>query len=145
VRRAAIVCGVDHSEGSRRALPVAADLAGRLDSRLLLINVRPSPAEVPPGTASESDVVRERAVAGGRRLLEQLGAEFLEESGARRLLDLVVGRVEFGDPAYRLARVADEVRATLIVVGARGRGPSGSLVLGRVSQTPRRRGLDPSS
>ncbi len=135
VRREAIVCGVDHSEGSRRALRVAADLAERLDSRLLLINVRPSPAEVPPGLASESDVVRERTVAGGRRLLEELGAEFLEEPGARRLLDLVVGRVEFGDPAYRLARLADEVRATLIVVGSRGHGRSRSILLGSVSQT----------
>jgi nucleotide-binding universal stress UspA family protein len=135
MRRPAIVCGVDHSGGSRRALRVSAELAERLDSRLLLVNVRRSPADVPPGMASELDVVRERAVAGGRRLLEELGAEFLEESRARRLLELVAGRVEFGDPAFRLARVADEVGATLIVVGARGRGRTGSLLLGSVSQT----------
>ena len=135
VLRAAIVCGVDHSEGSRRALRVAADLAERLDSRLLLVNVRRSPADVPPSMASELDVVRERAAAGGRQLLEELGAEFLEESRARRLLELVAGRVEFGDPAFRLARVADEVGATLIVVGARGRGRTRSLLLGSVSQT----------
>jgi nucleotide-binding universal stress UspA family protein len=135
MRRPAIVCGVDHSGGSRRALRVSAELAERLDSRLLLVNVRRSPADVPPGMASELDVVRERAAAGGRRLLADLGAEFLEEPRARRLLELVAGRVEFGDPAFRLARVADEVGATLIVVGARGRGRTGSLLLGSVSQT----------
>jgi nucleotide-binding universal stress UspA family protein len=135
VQRAAIVCGVDHSEGSRRALRVAADLAERLDSRLLLVNVRRSPADVPPGMASELEVVRERAVAGGQRLLGELGGRLLEESPVRRLRDLVVGRVEFGDPASCLARLADEVRATLIVVGSRGRGFSGSLLLGSVSQT----------
>ena len=133
VQRAAIVCGVDHSEGSRRALRVSAELAERLDSRLLLVDVRRSPADVPPGMASELDVVRERAVAGGRRLLEELGAEFLEDSRARHLLELVAGRVELGDPAARLARVADEVGATLIVVGSRGRGRAGSLLLGSVA------------
>ena len=133
--RAAIVCGVDHSEDCRRALRVAAELAERLDSRLVLVNVRPSPADLPPGMAAAAGVARERAVEGGRRLLAELGDELLDEPLTRRLLECVRGRVEFGEPAARLSAVADEIRASLIVVGARGRGAAGAALLGSVSQS----------
>ena len=36
-RLATIVCGVDHSEQCRRALRVAAELAARLDWRLVIV------------------------------------------------------------------------------------------------------------
>ena len=133
--RPAIVCGVDHSEHCRRALRVAAELAERLDSRLVLVNVRPSPADLPPGMAAEAGIARERAVEGGRHLLAELGDELLDEPGTRRLLECVRGRVEFGEPAARLSAVADEMRATMIVVGARGRGAAGAALLGSVSQS----------
>jgi nucleotide-binding universal stress UspA family protein len=132
--RAAIVCGVDHSEGSRRALHVAADLAERLDSRLVLVNVRSSAGHVPPGLAAEARLARERAVEGGRRLLADVGGELLDEPRGRRLLGCVQARVEFGESAARLAAVADEIHASLIVVGARGRGAMGAALLGSVSQ-----------
>jgi nucleotide-binding universal stress UspA family protein len=105
---------------------VAAELAERLDSRLVLVNVRPSPADLPPGMAAEGGFVRRRAVEGGRRLLAEVGGEL-------RLLECVWGRVEFGEPASRLVAVADEIRAGLIVVGARGRGAAGTALLGSVA------------
>lgn len=133
--RATIVCGVDRSERCRPALRVAAELAAHLGSRLVLVNVRPSPAALPPGMAGETRFARERAVEGGRRLLAEIVDELLDEPGTRRLLECARGRVEFGEPAARLAAVADETEASLIVVGARGRGAMGAALLGSVSQT----------
>ncbi len=133
--RPTIVCGVDHSANCRRALRVAAELAERLDARLLVVNVRPSPADLPPGMAAETGFARERAVERGQRLLAQVGDELLDESPTGRLLECVRGRVEFGEPAARLSAVADEIGASLIIVGARGRGAAGVALLGSVSQS----------
>jgi nucleotide-binding universal stress UspA family protein len=80
--------------------------------------------------AAEVGAAREQAVEAGRRVLVEVG-DALRES---RLIDRVSTRVEFGEPATRLAAVADRLKATLIVVGARGRGPAGSL-RGSVSQS----------
>jgi nucleotide-binding universal stress UspA family protein len=52
-----------------------------------------------------------QARGGGKRLLDQLTAE-QDLIGAEQ-------RIEVGDPAERLAQVAAEERAALIVVGAR--------------------------
>jgi nucleotide-binding universal stress UspA family protein len=54
-----------------------------------------------------------QARSGGKRLLDQLTAE-QDLIGAEQ-------RIEVGDPAERLAQVAAEERAALIVVGARAR------------------------
>jgi len=40
---ASIVCGVDHSAGARAAARFAAELADRLDSRLILVNAVQTP------------------------------------------------------------------------------------------------------
>ena len=132
--RPVIVCGVDQSEHCRRALRVGAELAERLDSQLVLVNVRPSPADLPPGMAAEIGIARERAVEGGRRLFAELGDELVSEPSSRPLLKCVRARVEFGEPAAALNAVADELRASMIVVGARGRGAAGAALLGSVSQ-----------
>jgi nucleotide-binding universal stress UspA family protein len=129
-----IVCGVDGSPDSEAALVVAAGLADSVGARLVLANVVehvPSPyatvgalgpapvAHAPPGEA-----LRDR-VEAGERLLEGLAVE--------AELDAVERRVLTGLAAERLADLADEVDAELIVVGSRGRGAFKAAFLGSVS------------
>jgi nucleotide-binding universal stress UspA family protein len=48
-------------------------------------------------------------------------------------LGRVERRVEFGQPAEQLVRVAEEENAELVVVGSRGRSPMRAALLGSVS------------
>jgi len=133
-----IVCGVDDSPDARAVVGVAARLAAQLERKLVLIHVTPfghapDPAiggamgagSVAPRTMlSESS--RERS-ARGERLLAQLAAETGISDVQRRVVS--------GVPAERLADVADEEDAELIVVGSRGRGVLKSAFLGSVSNS----------
>lgn len=100
-----ILCGVDRSAGAAQALRLAAELGGRLGSRLVLAHVGAPEAEA-------------------RSLLEDLAA--------RERIDVEI-RAERGDPAERLLAVAADVEAGMIALGSGGRGPARAAVLGSVS------------
>jgi nucleotide-binding universal stress UspA family protein len=129
-----IVCGVDGSADSAAALAVAAHLADDLGARLVLANVvdyalLPSvtvgaigPRNVAP--AIFSDVLGEQV---------RVGERLLDEMAARANLEGVETRVVSGFAAERLADLADEEDAELIVVGSRGRGAFRAAFLGSVS------------
>lgn len=123
-----IVCGVDGSEDARAALRVAAGLAGRLGLRLVAVHVVQPPvsaAGIGPSDRQAPAVTPDALVQAGRELVDRmLGEEELAEA---------TGRVELGFPGDRLADVADEEAAELIVVGSRGRGPLKAALLGSVS------------
>ncbi|MFG2003041.1 universal stress protein [Spirillospora sp. NPDC048911] len=106
-----IVTGVDGSETSLRAAAYAWGLARRSDARLVLVHVSPLAAlsALTPGGAA---VMRE---AG-----EQVAAELREElsRAAERAAVRYELVTEQGDPYQVLARVADEVKADAVVVGA---------------------------
>lgn len=129
-----IVCGIDGSADSQAALVVAARLADRLGAaRLVLANVveyvhsyamagglGPAAAPRPPLTATLEGQVR-----AGELLLETMA----EQVGLKHA-EL---RVVSGFAAERLADLADEEDAELIVVGSRGRGAFKAAFLGSVS------------
>jgi nucleotide-binding universal stress UspA family protein len=129
-----IVCGVDGSADSQAALAVAARLADRLGARLVLANVVEyehspyataggiGPGIVPP--APLADTLGEQ-VQAGERLLEKIAEQTNVETAERRVVS--------GFAAERLADLADEEDAELIVVGSRGRGAFKAAFLGSVS------------
>ena len=128
-----IVCGVDGSNDSQAALDVAVSLADRLQRRLVVAHVA-EPAHIPHVAAAPFG-----SPAGRSALLDEADSR---EQAAKRLLDDVIStsglvnadtRTAFGHPAERLADIADEVDAELIVVGSRGRGAFKSALLGSVS------------
>ncbi|MCP2335769.1 universal stress protein [Actinomadura rupiterrae] len=106
-----IVCGVDGSDPSLHAAAYAWGLARRSGARLVLVYVVPvaTMSTLTPGGAA---VLREAAeeVAGEMR------AE-LAKAAERAHVDYEY-RTEPGDPAGVLSRIADEVRADVVVVGA---------------------------
>ncbi len=105
---ATIVCGIDDSPGAVEALRVASALSAHLDVRLVLAHVAGGWA----GGADES-LTTNQARQGGNRLVERTAREYNLEAERR---------VEVGEPAEALARIAAEEGATLIVVGSRRQG-----------------------
>jgi nucleotide-binding universal stress UspA family protein len=127
-----IVCGVDGSADSQAALAVANDLATRLRLRLVMTNVV-EPSHAPyTGVASLGGAVP-RPPLSTIEEREEVGTRILAELGAAMALDEAEPRVVYGYPAERLADLADEEGAEMIVVGSRGRGAFKAAFLGSVS------------
>lgn len=120
-----VVCGVDGSRESRTALRVAAGLAERLGLRLVAAHVVPPAVLATRGAGAVVTVPAEAELQAGGVLLEQIR----DEEG----LGDAVQRVVFGLAAERLADLADEEDAELIVVGSRGRGAFKAAFLGSTS------------
>jgi nucleotide-binding universal stress UspA family protein len=128
-----IICGVDGSPDSRLVVKAAGDLARRLGARLTVVHVVADvPDPVPPGMAY-APMARPAALRG-RLDADVEAAEALLE---RIVLEANAGdaepRVVIGDPAQRLADLAQSEGAALLVVGSRRRGPFKAAFLGSVS------------
>jgi nucleotide-binding universal stress UspA family protein len=136
-----IVCGVDGSPDSQRALAVAAQFARWLGARLVVANVVtyvpdpvvPAFAYAPmapltefraPMTERRTDADVEASQARLQRMVAQAGVVVPAEL-----------RTMFGIPAESLADLADDEGAQLIVVGSRGRGAFKAAFLGSVSNS----------
>jgi nucleotide-binding universal stress UspA family protein len=118
----AIVCGVDGSADSSAALAVAARLAERVGARLVLANVV---EHVPSPYATVGAIDGYSAARPAARLLETMAERADAESAEKRVV--------IGFAAERLADLADEENAELIVVGSRGRGALKAAFLGSVA------------
>ena len=128
-----IICGIDGSADSRAAVKTAAQFADRLGSTLVLAHVAepayvPYAAAYPFGGTAGSVAVTEEAESE-----EDAAAELLQRVAADAGLADAERRVAIGHPAERLADLADEEDADLIVVGSRGRGALKAAFLGSVS------------
>ena len=133
----AIVCGVDGSADSRAALGVAARLAERLDATLVLAHVAEF-ALVPyaaVGGISAAAITPQPMTPARLDDQMQVGARLLEQVAADQGLGDAELRVVVGIPAERLADLADDEGAELIVVGSRGRGRFKATFLGSVSNS----------
>lgn len=129
--RRVAVCGVDGSPEAERAVAVAGQLSAALELELLLVNVYrrdavatsvAAPGAVPPPTDPASEERRRAALA----VAEDAASPVPEGVPVRT-------RAEAGEPAAAVDRTTMEERATMIVVGSRGRGNIASALLGSTS------------
>jgi nucleotide-binding universal stress UspA family protein len=124
-----IVCGLDGSAAAINALHSAAELARGLDGRLLALHVRAAtPTQLAP------------SIGGSRQpFVEPLDAARAAVAIVERpVADLGPGvpttiRIDAGNPATRLARVAAEPGHGIVVVGSHRHGLLRSALLGSVS------------
>ena len=110
-----ILVGMDDSVTSMRAGAYAAGLARRQGARLVCVYVeRPSAMY---GAAAGAGAA---AIAAQEEALEETAASLRQEAeeGAQRLGVPLTFVVAHGDPYNELRRVADEMRANAVIVGA---------------------------
>jgi nucleotide-binding universal stress UspA family protein len=130
-----IVCGVDESADSQAAIGVAASLAERLGARLVLAHVVEIALVPYAAVAGSGGIAPPPMIPALRDEQEEAGARLLEGIAAAMGLDHAEQRVVVGIPAERLADLADDEDAELIVVGSRGRGRFKAAFLGSVSNS----------
>lgn len=133
-----ILCPTDFSDFSQRALERAVRLARWFDARITLLHVIPPiPWALPahasvPYVAMPADLlrtVREEV----EKELRRFARPFLEEGVP------VETRLEDGDPARVIQKVAESLPAGLIVMGTHGRAGFEHLILGSVTEKVLRR------
>jgi nucleotide-binding universal stress UspA family protein len=120
-----IVLGLDGSELSDRAIPVAQELALVEGARIEVVHVRELMVGRAGGYPVNPDEDEIEAKIRGQ-------VEDLNKAGTKASLRLVTA-VTHG-PAHEIADVAEEVDADLITVGTRGHAPVAGLLLGSVTQ-----------
>jgi nucleotide-binding universal stress UspA family protein len=131
-----ILVAVDGSDHSLRAVDMAADLAMHYQVRLAVLLVKQGigTTQIPLDMVVYNQLEHLYETESG--LLETASRRVADEAGerARRAgAPNVEVFVDSGDPASTIVRLASEVGADLIVMGRRGRGDFGGLLLGSVS------------
>ncbi len=113
-----ILLGYDGSEGAKRALEVAVDMAKRYSAELHVISV----ARIP-----EYFELREETERAKRYYEDVLryAKEFAGKMGVE-----VEGHLEFGKPSEEIVRKAKEIGADLIVLGVKTKHPFDRRILG---------------
>lgn len=127
-----ILVAVDGSEYSKKALEFACELAQKFDSSLHIVHV-------PQGSAADRVMVLGGAsimIHAGREQIEKAGRKLIEaaqEIAEENLPGRVSTELRGGDPAVEIVASAQETAADCVVIGSRGLGDFGGLLLGSVS------------
>ena len=132
-----LLCGVDFSEPSRRALQVALVLSRQLDTPLVVVTaVHPLLAH-----AAEVQLGADRFTQDTSRDLTAFVAESVPSGAtwARPATPLVV----VGDPAAAILTAADTQHASIVIVGTRGMGKTGRLFFGSTTSNVLKKARQP--
>ena len=124
VRLETVVVAIDGSTHAARALRFAAELAPRLDAKLVVAHA------IPPTPSDQRSIGEPRRRLDARRDLVEEWCGPLREAGVDHQIVVVEG-----DARSALLEVAQDRDADLLVVGSRGLGPVAKLLLGSVASS----------
>jgi nucleotide-binding universal stress UspA family protein len=125
-----ILVAVDQSDYAKRALKTAIWLAKSTDARLLAIHVVPLAPAAEGMAPSAIDKLEKAYVSAGAKIL----ADIAWEASVRH--DFKVNTLlEKGDAREKILAAAKKNGADIIVIGSRGMGRIGRLLLGSISQS----------
>jgi nucleotide-binding universal stress UspA family protein len=116
-----ILLATDGSEDARLAARAAANLSDRAGAELHIVHAWQSV----PHPVIDPDEYEEEA----RRLLG-VQTEFVSDAGGT----VIEAHLVMGTPVDAILDLGEEIGADLVVVGSRGHGPLGRLILGSVSE-----------
>jgi nucleotide-binding universal stress UspA family protein len=119
-----IVVAVDGSEGSKRAIPIATELAKRDEAKLVLAHIDERIVGKGGGDVHPDE---DQIQADVTKLAEGLSSQGIET-------DVQMADVMVGGAAHPIAEIADRANADLIVAGTRGHSSVTGLLLGSVTQ-----------
>lgn len=119
-----ILVPVDGSAPSRRACKIAADLAKKYSSKIVLITIVPDTLAV--NIDHKIDIISQN-LAQGEKMLQNFTGEFKDVEGE------VVTKCLVGDIAAEIIASANREGADLIVMGSRGMGAFSRTFLGSIS------------
>ena len=119
-----IVLALDGSEGSRKAISVAKELAQDDDAAIVIAHIdeRVVGKGGGPVHVDEEDIKAEI-----RKQADELAAAGIDTS-------IQMADVMLGGPAHAIEHIANGAGADLIVTGTRGHSPVAGLLLGSVTQ-----------
>lgn len=131
-----ILLAVDGSEHSRRAASVAGELSSSLRVPVFVLHVVPERVFVATQGLAEEYAQIERIDLSHQSILEAAGHNVANDAAAR--VRHAEGKVDgeevvIGDPAREIVAAADRLDTDCIVMGRRGLGDVGGLLMGSVS------------
>ena len=130
IQMSRILCPVDFSAFSARALQSAAGLAQRFDARLMVLHIVPQTQSYDPGAVTVAPPIMANPVLC--QLVRQDLARFVAEAiGPGAPVELVARE---GEPWREILSVASRLTVDLIVMGTHGRGGFEYLLMGSVAQ-----------
>lgn len=126
-----ILVAIDGSAGSRKAATFARDLAGQTGARLVLLVAITPPSTTPLPPFDSFSMTRPSPdpehLAAARALMDEIEASLPQGQAT--------AQVALGpDPADTICQEAAKADVDLVVVGARGLGAAGRLLVGSVSE-----------
>lgn len=127
IRLETVLCGVDFSESSPRALEYAASIAAAARARLVLAHALE--------WSEELETLPETGTSGlpssEDDALARLNGMLTDEMRARCAPELMIG---YGEPADEVLRLVRECKVDLVVLGVRRRNPIDLMVFGSTTR-----------